>query len=135
MDFEDNHIGNDIVRRFVAALRHFEQQGDSDDLVALFADDAELYRLDGRGARQDVRGFWSEYRAQFGEVRTQFRNTVEDAHGTEAGLEWHSSGTLAGGDEFDYAGSTFLTIADGRITGLRTYYDTAAFVTAPAGRA
>lgn len=133
MDFEDNHITNDTVRRFVAALRHFEQQNDIEDLAALFADDAELLRLDGHGTHTDVRGFWQEYRAQFGEVRTAFRNAVESG-ATEAGLEWHSNGTLADGTPVDYSGATFLTLDGDRITALRTYYDTSAFVPAPAGR-
>ncbi|NMH97818.1 nuclear transport factor 2 family protein [Pseudonocardia acidicola] len=134
--FEDNHIRNSTTRRFVGALRHFEQQGDIGPLVALFTEDAVLFRLDGRGERRgDVRRFWQEYRAQFAEVRTRFLNAVEGADTVEgyeeAGLEWHSEGRLADGRPLDYYGSTFLALDGDLITGLRSYYDTAVFVKMP----
>lgn len=129
---EDLHIDQEIVRTFVAALRGAEQSGDVDGLTALFTDDAELFRLDGAGVRRgDVRRFWSRYRARFDEVRTRFTHAVESAG--EAALEWRSEGTLPGGKAFGYQGSTFLTHDGERITGLRTYYDTAAFLEVPAG--
>lgn len=137
MDFEhfaDNHIADATVRRFVAELRSFEQTGEVDELTRLFSDDAVLHRLDGRGGVDDPRAFWEQYRAQFGEVRTVFRNAVESTDPAGAGLEWESRGTLADGTPIDYAGSTFLTLSGDRISGLRTYYDTAAFVAIPAGQ-
>ncbi|GAA4542389.1 nuclear transport factor 2 family protein [Pseudonocardia xishanensis] len=129
---EDNHIDTPLVRSFVATLRSAEQADDVADLAAMFTDDAELFRLDGAGLRRgDARGFWESYRAQFSEVRTVFTNAVEtDA---EAALEWHSSGTLSDGKPFTYEGSTFLTHDGEHITGLRTYYDTAAFLEVTAG--
>ncbi|AEA28578.1 protein of unknown function DUF1486 [Pseudonocardia dioxanivorans CB1190] len=132
--FEDNHIADATVRRFVAELRRFEQDGDVDPLAGLFTDDAVLHRLDGRGGVADARAFWARYRARFGEVRTAFRNAVESTDPAGAALEWESRGSLADGTPIDYAGSTFLTLAGDRISGLRTYYDTAAFVALPAGR-
>ena len=132
--FEDNHIADATVRRFVAELRSFEQTGEVGELAKLFTDDAVLHRLDGRGGVDDPRAFWEQYRAQFGEVRTVFRNAVESTDPPGAGLEWESRGTLADGTRIDYAGSTFLTLADHRICGLRTYYDTAAFIAIPAGQ-
>ncbi|MCU1626276.1 MAG: hypothetical protein JWP64_1225 [Pseudonocardia sp.] len=67
---------------------------------------------------------------QFKEISTQFTNVV-DGDG-DAGLEWQSTGTLANGRDIDYVGSTFLTFEDGKILGVRTYYDTAAFLEVPA---
>ncbi|GEL23375.1 hypothetical protein PSU4_23290 [Pseudonocardia sulfidoxydans NBRC 16205] len=131
--FEDNHIADATVRRFVAELRSFEQTGEVGELAKLFTDDAVLHRLDGRGV-DDPRAFWEQYRARFGEVRTVFRHAVESTDPAGAGLEWESRGTLADGTPIDYAGSTFLTLAGDRISGLRTYYDTAAFLGVPAGQ-
>ncbi|MFR9803894.1 nuclear transport factor 2 family protein [Pseudonocardia sp. RS010] len=129
---EDNHIRHDLTRQFVAALRKSEQDADVDDLTGLFTDDAELFRLDGEGPRRGgAREFWEQYRAQFGEVRTQFTNVVESDD--EAALEWQSTGTRPNGHDFRYEGSTFVTFGEGKITSLRTYYDTAAFVDVPAG--
>ncbi|MHA6797072.1 nuclear transport factor 2 family protein [Pseudonocardia bannensis] len=134
--FEDNHIRNSTTRRFVGALRHFEQQGDIEPLVALFTEDAELFRLDGRGERRGgVREFWEEYRSVFADVRTRFLNVVEGTDPVEgyeeAGLEWHSVGRLTDGRPVDYYGSTFLGLDGDLITALRSYYDTAVFLTAP----
>jgi ketosteroid isomerase-like protein len=129
---EDNHMKHDLTRKFVAALRKSEQESDVDDLTSLFTDDAELFRLDGEGPRRgEARKFWEQYRAQFGEVRTQFTNVVESDD--EAALEWQSTGTRPNGHDFRYEGSTFVTFDGERITSLRTYYDTAAFVDVPAG--
>jgi ketosteroid isomerase-like protein len=128
---EDNDIRQDVTREFVAALRAAEQKGDVEDLVALFSDDAELFRLDGAGTRRgEAQEFWQRYVDQFKEISTQFTYVVEGDG--DAGLEWQSTGTLANGRDIDYVGSTFLTFEDGKILGVRTYYDTAAFLEVPA---
>ncbi|WP_181784641.1 nuclear transport factor 2 family protein [Pseudonocardia pini] len=129
---EDNDISNDLTRTFVSALRGAEQDSDVEGLAALFTEDAELFRLDGEGTRRgDARTFWTQYRDQFGDVSTTFSNAVETEG--EAALEWESTGTRPDGRPFRYQGSTFLSLGEDRITGLRTYYDTAAFVDIPAG--
>ncbi|GAA1881322.1 nuclear transport factor 2 family protein [Pseudonocardia ailaonensis] len=126
------HLRNDLTRAFVAALRKSERDDDVSGLASLFADDAEMFRLDGEGVRHgNVREFWETYRAQFGEVRTQFTRAVENDR--DAALEWHSVGTRPDGREIRYDGSTFVTFDGERITGLRTYYDSAAFLDMTAG--
>lgn len=129
---EDNHIGDQRVREFVAALRSFEQDGDPSGLVRCFADGATVWRLDGLGERTDVEAFWTEYRARFRELTTTFRRAVET--GDRAALEWDSDTVLADGTPRTVRGVTLLDLGGGGVTALRAYYDTAAFAPAPAAR-
>ena len=57
-----------------------------------------------------------------------FRHTVTDDE--LAYLEWTSKGTLHDGTEFSYDGVSVLESRGGAITAFRTYYDTAAFLSA-----
>ena len=126
---EDNHIDDQRVRAFVAALRRFEQESDPAVLVALFAEDAVTQRFDARGERHgEVEQFWTEYRGQFAEVRTTFTNVIEGRD--EFALEWTSAVVLPDGHGFDYRGVTALGYHDDLVVWLRTYYDSAMF-TAP----
>lgn len=127
---EDNHIDDPRVRSFVAALRGFEQSSDPADLVVLFADDATATRLDARGERTDVAEFWREYRAQFRELSTTFFDAIETDD--QCALEWTSEATLTNGRPISYRGVTVLDLDSEKITRLRTYYDSAAFVAQPA---
>lgn len=129
----DNHITDSRARKFVAALRSFEQSSDPAPLNALFAPDATLTRLDARGERGDVAAFWREYRAQFHELSTTFSNIVEGVD--EFALEWVSTATLTGDRPITYRGVTIIDLDGPRIVRLRTYYDTAAFTMTPAGTA
>lgn len=122
---QENHIVDPRARAFVAALRAFEQDSDPDELVALFAHDATLMRLDGRGERGDPAAFWREYREQFDELSTTFSNAVEGPD--QIALEWSSDATLADKGPISYRGVTVLDLDGAKIAGLRTYYDTAAF--------
>jgi hypothetical protein len=55
-----------------------------------------------------------------------------------AALEWESTGTLSSGKPFSYRGVTVIE-SDGSdnemVTGVRTYYDSAAFIQETAGTA
>ncbi|MCG8916502.1 nuclear transport factor 2 family protein [Actinokineospora sp. PR83] len=129
--FEDNHIDTPLVRSFVAALRRFEQNSEPADLVELFADGATATRLDSRGDRTDVEAFWREYRDQFQDLSTTFVNAVEGSG--QCALEWTSKATMPDGRPVEYRGVTVLDLDGERIARLRTYYDSAVFVTTPAG--
>lgn len=131
MSIKDNHIADPRARAFVAELRRFEQSSDPADLVALFADDATATRLDARRERPDVTAFWREYRAQFDHLTTTFSDAVESDD--QVALEWTSEATLGDGRPLTYRGVTILDLAGERIAALRTYYDSAAFVSVPAG--
>ena len=122
---QDNHITDPRARTFVGALRVFEQSSDPAELTALFADDATLMRLDGRGERGDPAAFWREYRGQFHELSTTFSNVVEGPD--QVALEWSTSATLADYTPIHYQGVTVLDLDQEKIIRLRTYYDTAAF--------
>lgn len=122
---QDNHVKDERLRRFVAALRRFEQDGD-ESLLELFAPDATATRLDARGDRTDVASFWKEYRAQFRELSTTFVNSVEG--GPQAALEWVTRATLTSGRPVEYRGVTVLDMDDSQIAAVRTYYDTAALL-------
>jgi ketosteroid isomerase-like protein len=127
---EDNRINDPRARDFAAGLRKFEQDSDPASLTPLFAEDATLLRLDGRGEREGVEQFWREYRAQFDEVRTTFHNVVEGSD--QFALEWTSKATLTDGRPLEYLGVTVIDLDGDKITRLRTYYDSAAFTLVPA---
>lgn len=128
---EDNNISDDRARRFVAALRKFEQDSDVAPLAALFAADATTERFDARGERQgEVEQFWQEYRAQFNEIRTTFYNAVEGQD--QVALEWTSDATMTDDRPLTYRGVTVIDLDGDMIARLRTYYDSAAFTVIPA---
>ncbi len=121
-----SHI--DRSQRFADALQTFEK-GDQQDLLAQFADGAELVRPErkhGPGRSADAPTFWAQYIAEFDEITTDFDRVVEE--GDEGILEWHSTGRLAAGRDIEYAGVSLLTFDGDRVSRFATYYDTAAFV-------
>ena len=85
-----------VAERSMKALQSFEADGNADQLVALFHDDAECVNLvHAERGRGGVRKFWEEYRRAFGEVRSEFTATLFGDGG--ASLEWTSEGTLPTG--------------------------------------
>ena len=50
--------------------------------------------------------------------------------GRRPGLEWTTAATLPAGKPVEYSGVTVLDLAPDAVARLRTYYDTAVFVTA-----
>jgi ketosteroid isomerase-like protein len=128
---DDTPITDDRARDFATALQEFERSADPADLVARFADGATLSRLDAAGERTDPEAFWREYRAQFDDLSTTFTHSVEADD--RCSLEWTSTGTLSTGRPIEYRGVTVLEFADGAVSRLRTYYDSAAFIAPPAG--
>lgn len=128
----DHRIGDQRTRRFVDALRSFEQDGEPSGLVAAFTDDATVWRLDGQGERTDVERFWREYRDRFRSLSTRFVHAVESPD--RAALEWTSDTVLADGTPRTIDGVTVLELGEGGVGALRAYYDTAAFAPGPAAR-
>jgi hypothetical protein len=136
---DDTALTDRRVRAFADALQAFERDGRTEDLLARFRDGATAERLDGRGARTDLGAFWQEYLSPFDHVATTFRHAVQT--GDSVALEWHSDAVLAGGGPVTVRGVTVLDLTDatdddgsGTVTALRTYYDTAVFVTPPHAR-
>ena len=129
----DDFVHNDTARRFIAALRMVEQRRDLEPMVELFTDEAELSRLDGQDARRGpdgAREFWTEFRESFDEIKSTVVHATEGENAVA--LEWHAEGTLPGGQDFSCTGVSVVDIDGARVTGFRTYYDSAAFVAEPA---
>lgn len=118
----------DRSQRFAEALQSLEK-GSEQDLLAQFAEGAELHRPErkhGPGRSADAPTFWHQYTGEFEEIATEFDRVVEE--GDEAILEWHSTGRLAAGRDIDYAGVSLLSFDGDKVKRFATYYDTAAFV-------
>jgi hypothetical protein len=114
---------------FEAALQRLDETGDPADLLARFADGAELHRpeVDHQASTADAEAFWKAYRAQFDEISTEFTHRTETEE--HAALEWRSTGRLSAGRELSYRGVSLLTFdGSGLVTRFATYYDTAAFL-------
>ncbi len=125
-----------LTDRFAEALHAIDADRDTGPMVALTADDAQLMKLDERHAasgKDGARTFWEDYRNVFGDLETTFTHTVvgEDV----AALEWTSRGTLRSGKPFEYKGVTVIQGDDELVSGVRTYYDSAAFVLERGGTA
>jgi ketosteroid isomerase-like protein len=122
-----------VRESFQQALHHLDEQGDAGPLVELTAPDAVLTKLDRRHEAtgpEGARAFWEEYRSVFDTVSTEFTRTVDDDRGSS--LEWTSRTTLSGGGDLTYSGVTVIDVDGEQVSGVRTYYDSAAFV-GPAG--
>lgn len=126
------HTNHQPTQAFVDALSTLEKDGDTDKIVACFADDAEVFALVDRRrhtGQDGVTSFWAEYRREFDKIESTFSNI--SVEGNLAVLEWTGKGTVAGDDarEISYDGCSILHFNDdGKITRFRTYYDSAAFV-------
>ncbi|TFV55431.1 nuclear transport factor 2 family protein [Mycobacterium sp. PS03-16] len=127
---------HDLMKRFVTALGELHENRDVDPLVELFSDDATLTKAGiphGQHGKDGARTFWQQYRDVFDSIEATFRHT-EDGERT-AFLEWTSTGTLRDGTDFAYDGVSVLESDGDTIDAFRTYYDTAAFLSAEKRRA
>ena len=118
-----------MTERFTAALHTIDSDRDVAPMLELTGDDAELMKLDERNetsGKDGAKTFWEDYRNVFGDLETTFTGSVIGE--TSAALEWTSTGTLRSGSPFTYRGVTVIEGDEDRLTGVRTYYDSAAFV-------
>lgn len=121
--------------RFIRALHRLETDGDLEEIVSLFAPDAELRNpVIPRPLRgeEGVREFWDTYRRTFREVHSDFRKVAESDD--TAILEWTSQGVTAQGREFRYDGVSVVEFADGRVRSFRAYFDPGGLAEEMAGR-
>lgn len=129
----DIDTNTDLASRFIDALGILEHDRRLDPLVGLFTEDAELVRQDrapehgSTGARQ----FWTDYRDMFDHIESTFTHISSTTEVVV--LEWIGTGSLPTGRPIRYPGASVLEVADDRITGFRTYYDSAAFLTGASG--
>ena len=118
-----------MTDRFTDALHTLDADRDPGPLLELADEQTRLVKL---GEHQDEHGrdgaerFWTDYRNVFDELETTFTHQVVGEH--SAALEWTSTGTLRNGRPFTYQGVTVIEGDEERLTGIRTYYDSAAFL-------
>ena len=125
-----------MTERFTDALHRIDSERDIRPMVDLTGDDAELVKLDEHHqteGKDGVKTFWEDYRDVFGDLQTTFTHSVvgEDS----AALEWTSTGTLRSGTPFRYRGVTVIEGDEQRLTSVRTYYDSVAFLQERGGTA
>jgi ketosteroid isomerase-like protein len=132
----ESEKSNSIVKEFMRRLQTAEAEGDPKHLVEIFADDAKLTSLTrpkphhkNHHEEDDAwtaQKFWSQYLFAFERIGSHFTHVTDD--GRTASLEWSSKGALANGMPIEYCGVTVIEYEDGKIHGLRTYYDSAALL-------
>lgn len=119
----------EMASRFMHTLQEIEETGNTEPLVALFADDAELINLamlEPLKGKEGAHRFWDKYLSVFNHIHSEFTNVVEN-NGTSV-LEWISKGTLSTSEEITYRGVSVLEFNDGKVHRFRTYYDSATFL-------
>ena len=125
-----------ITERFAQALHRIDADRDTGPMLELTADDAELVKLDDHQratGRDGAERFWQDYRDVFGDLETTFTGSVVGEN--SAALEWTSTGTLRSGKPFRYRGVTVIEGDEEKVSGVRTYYDSAAFLQETGGTA
>jgi ketosteroid isomerase-like protein len=120
-------MGHRRAQTFIDALHDLEETRDTEPIVSLFNDDADISNpvMQHKHRGQDgARDFWSSYRGTFDEIHSNFRHVLED--GDTAVLEWTSRGRAADGGEIAYGGVSVLEFEGDRIRSFRTYFDSRA---------
>jgi limonene-1,2-epoxide hydrolase len=117
-------MSEQLVDRFIEALRRLEAERDVETIAALYAEQAEVGNVTATGDHTGPNGareFWTKYRDTFGEVRSTFLNRVEGERA--AALEWRTEGTTIGGEPFSYDGVSIIEHDAQRITRFRAYFN------------
>ncbi|MCG5434098.1 nuclear transport factor 2 family protein [Mycobacterium sp. MYCO198283] len=120
-----------LTEKFVDALGELHRTGDAGPIAELFSDDATLTKAGlphGERGKDGAKTFWKQYREVFGDIESSFSHRVVDDG--IAYLEWTSTGTLRDGTDFTYDGISVLEGDGDTIDAFRTYYDSAAFLSA-----
>ena len=121
-------MSEQTAKKFIEALGKLEAGRELEEIVRLFAPDAEVGNVVSpekfRG-REGAREFWgAKYRDTFGEVRSTFRNVF--ASENRAALEWTTEGTANDGTPLKYEGVSILEIEGGQVTRFCAYFDAGA---------
>ncbi len=113
-----------IAEEFIAALHKLEASRDPKEIVALYADDAQISNVvapNKFSGPQGARDFWTKYRETFGDLRSEFRNQIYGEQ--SAALEWTTTGTSNSKNEICYSGVTILEIENDKITRSCAYFN------------
>ena len=121
-------MSEQTAKRFIEALGKLEAGRELEEIVRLFATDAEVGNVVSpekfRGT-EGAREFWgAKYRDTFGEVRSTFRNVF--AAGDRAALEWTTEGTASDGTPVRYDGVSIIETDGEQIKRFRAYFDAGA---------
>jgi ketosteroid isomerase-like protein len=122
-------MASEIAERFMQTLQQVEETQDSEPLVSLFAEDAELSNLamaEPLRGQAGARQFWQKYLSVFDRIHSHFTQVTEGSD--TAVLEWVSEGTLSSGEPIRYLGVSIVEVQQGKVQRFRTYYDSAAFL-------
>ena len=126
-------MSHPTTQTFVDTLLKAEETGDPGPLAQLYAADSECKNLSNDEPANGVEGakkFWGDYLKAFKSIKSHFHTVVgTDDHGV---LEWVSKGELPSGKPIAYRGCSILMYEGGKVKRFHTYYDSAAFVVAPA---
>lgn len=130
-------MSEQVAKRFIEALGRLEAGRDLEEIVRLFAADAEVGNVVSpekfRG-REGAREFWgAKYRDTFGEVRSTFRNVF--ASENRAALEWTTEGTTGDGTPLKYDGVSIIETDGDEIKRFCAYFDAGALGRQLTGRA
>ena len=119
-------MADNISEKFIEALKNLEATGETEDIVALFAEDCEVGNVsltENLKGTDGAREFWTNYRKTFKEVRSEFKNKLA-ADGTAA-LEWTTTGTSENDHEISYEGVSILEYEDDKISRFYAYFNPA----------
>jgi ketosteroid isomerase-like protein len=114
-------MAENIAKKFIDALYKLEFDRDSETIVGLFSEDAEIGNVVTEDENISVGDFWQKYRDNFDTVKSTFRNEI--VAGDATALEWTTTGTTKGGGEFEYDGVSILEIEGDKITRFHAYFD------------
>lgn len=114
-------MAENIGKKFVEALHKLEADRDLETICGLFSEDCDIGNVVTEDKDIGVREFWKNYRDSFDTVNSTFRNEIFTGEATA--LEWTTSGTSNGGNEFQYDGVSILETEGDKITRFHAYFD------------
>jgi ketosteroid isomerase-like protein len=130
-------MSEQTAKRFIDALGKLEAGRDLEEMVRLFAAEAEVGNVvspEKFHGQEGAREFWgAKYRDTFGEVRSTFRNVF--VAGDRAALEWTTEGTAQDGTPVKYDGVSIIETDGEQITRFCAYFDAGALGRQLTGRA
>ena len=120
----------DLTDRFIEGLRHLEETGDPEPLVATYGEQSETSTVVANRlfqGRDGARDFWRRYHGALGDARSTFRNVIVTAD--RAALEWETSGTSPQGAPYRYDGVSLLEMSgegdELAVSRFRAFFDSA----------
>jgi len=114
-------MAENTAKNFIDALGKLESDRDLETICGLFSENAEIGNVVTGDNKLGVKEFWQNYRDNFEKVNSSFHNEIVNE--SNAALEWKTTGTSNGGNEFEYDGVSILEIDGDKITRFHAYFD------------